>query len=105
MGDEAVPAIVQEEEPVAEPTPEPTTVPATTNPTPKRSFTVNAQQTSSIIRQVAAIAAIVMGALTSALSGIKLPPAVSTVLVAAGGVLLAIEHFVGDTSTGSSTPQ
>jgi hypothetical protein len=60
------------------------------------------QAFASIARQVVAIAAVVMGALTSALSAIKLPPAVSAVLAAAGAVILAIEHYVGDPSTGST---
>ena len=63
---------------------------------------MNTQQVASIVRQVVAVAAIVMGALTSALSGIKLPPAVSAVLTAAGAGLLWIEHYVGDPSTGTT---
>ena len=62
------------------------------------------QAFASIARQVLAIAAVVMGALTAALNGIHLPPAVSTVLVAAGSVILAIEHYVGDPSTGTTPP-
>ena len=57
-----------------------------------------------MIRQALAIAAIVMGALTAALSGIRLPPAVSAVLAAAGAVVLAIEHYVSDPSTGTPAP-
>jgi hypothetical protein len=64
---------------------------------------VNTQQLGSILRQVLAVAAVVMGALTSTLSGIHLPPAVSAVLAAAGGVILAVEHYVSDPSTGTST--
>jgi hypothetical protein len=59
------------------------------------------QSLAAIARQVIAIAAVVMGALTSALSGIHLPPAISTALVVAGAVILAIEHYVGDPSTGT----
>jgi hypothetical protein len=64
----------------------------------------NAQQLSSIARQGLAIAAVVMGALTSAISGIKLPPAASTALVALGAVILGIEHYVSDPSTGNPAP-
>jgi hypothetical protein len=60
------------------------------------------QSLASIVRQVVAVAAVVMGALTASLSSIKLPTAVSTVLVVAGAVIIAIEHYVGDPSTGST---
>jgi hypothetical protein len=62
------------------------------------------QSLASVIRQVVAIAAVVMGALTASLAAIKLPTAVSAVLAAAGAVILAIEHYVGDPSTGTPTP-
>lgn len=63
---------------------------------------MNLQQLASILRQVAAVGAIVMGALTATLNGIHLPPAVSAVLTALGGGLLWIEHYVGDPSTGTT---
>jgi hypothetical protein len=59
------------------------------------------QAIASVARQVLAVAAIIMGALTSALSSIHLPPAISTALVTAGGVLIAIEHYLSDPSTGN----
>lgn len=59
------------------------------------------QSVAAVIRQVLAIAAVVMGALTSALSGIHLPPAVSAVLAAGGLVLLNVEHYLSDPSTGN----
>jgi len=60
------------------------------------------QALSSIIRQIVAVAAVVMGALTASLSAIHLPTAVSAVLTAAGAVILAIEHYVSDPSTGTT---
>jgi hypothetical protein len=69
----------------------------------KKEITMNVQQVAAILRQVFAIAAVVVGALTSSVSAIHLPPAVSSVLVAAGGVILAIEHYVSDPSTGTTT--
>jgi hypothetical protein len=62
---------------------------------------MNTQQLASIIRQVVAVAALVMGALTSALSSIHLPAAVSAVMAGAGAAILAIEHYVADPSTGT----
>lgn len=64
-------------------------------------MTVNTQQVASIFRQILAVAAIVMGALTQALNGIHLSPAISSVLAIVGGVILAIEHYVSDPSTGN----
>jgi hypothetical protein len=63
---------------------------------------VNTQQISSIVRQVLALAAVIIGALSTSLAGIKLPTAVSTALVVGGSVIAAIEHFVSDPSTGST---
>ncbi len=59
------------------------------------------QAIASIVRQVFAIAAVVMGALTQALSGIHLSPAISAVLAAGGMVLLNVEHYLSDPSTGN----
>lgn len=66
-------------------------------------MTVNIQRVSSVVRQVVAVAAIVMGCLTQALSSIQLSPAISTALATIGGVILGIEHYVGDPSTGTPT--
>jgi len=65
---------------------------------------VSTQKVASIVRQVLALAAIVMGALTAALASIKLPPAVSAILVAGGAIVVAVEHYVSDPSTGSTPP-
>ncbi len=64
---------------------------------------MTAQAIASVIRQVFAVAAVVMGALTQALQGIHLPPALSAVLAAGGLLLLNLEHYLGDTSTGNPT--
>ncbi|HEV2369125.1 MAG TPA: hypothetical protein VGR90_04580 [Acidimicrobiales bacterium] len=67
-------------------------------------MTTAEQRIASVVRQVCAIAAIVFGALTQAVGALHLSPAVSAVLVAAGGAVLAIEHYVSDPSTGSTLP-
>jgi hypothetical protein len=64
---------------------------------------IGSQRFWAVTRQVLSVAAIVMGALTQALSSIKLPIGVSSVLVAVGGIVLAIEHYVADPSTGSTS--
>jgi hypothetical protein len=64
---------------------------------------MSTQQISSIARQVLAIIGIVMGVLTASVTQLHLPPAVSTVLVTAGAVILAIEHYLSDPSTGTPT--
>lgn len=64
---------------------------------------VNTQSVASVLRQVVAVGALVMGPVTAAVSAIHLPAAVSSVLTAFGGVILAIEHYVSDPSTGSTS--
>jgi hypothetical protein len=65
---------------------------------------MNIQQITAVARQVLAIAGIVMGVLTASVTSLHLPPAVSSILVVAGSVILAIEHYVSDPSTGNPTP-
>lgn len=62
------------------------------------------QSLSSILRQVLAILAVVFGVLTASVSALHLPVAVSTVLTVAGAVILAVEHYVSDPSTGTPAP-
>lgn len=62
------------------------------------------QSIAAIVRQVLAIAAIVMGALTQALPSLHLSAGVSGALVAIGGAILTVEHYVADPSTGTPAP-
>jgi hypothetical protein len=55
---------------------------------------MDTQRLSAIARQVIAVVAIIMGALTAALPSISLPPGVSAVLVGFGGVVIALEHHL-----------
>jgi hypothetical protein len=66
-------------------------------------MTVNTQKWGSILRQAAGYVGIVMAALTQALSAIKLPPVASGVMGALGVLILGIEHYVSDPSTGTAT--
>jgi hypothetical protein len=59
------------------------------------------QSVASIARQVVAVLALVFGALTQALASIKLPPAASVVMGVFGTVILGLEHYLGDPSTGT----
>lgn len=61
---------------------------------------MNVQRLSSVLRQVIAVLVTVYGVLTACVSALHLPVAVSTVLVAAGPLILALEHYVSDPSTG-----
>jgi hypothetical protein len=61
------------------------------------------QSVASVVRQVLAVLVSVYGVLTASVTALHLPPAVSTALVAFGPVLLSIEHFVADPSTGTAT--
>jgi hypothetical protein len=56
------------------------------------------QAFSSIIRQLASIAAIVLGAIPAT----ALPNAVRVALIGPAGLLIALEHYVGDPSTGTT---
>ena len=63
-------------------------------------MTISTQQVASFMRQLGAWAAIgysVVSSLTSTSWGAK-----DTALTAIGGVLLAIEHYVSDPSTGTT---
>jgi hypothetical protein len=59
------------------------------------------QSVASIVRQVIAVAASIYGVLSASIGQLHLPPAVSAILTAAGPVILAVEHFVSDPSTGT----
>ena len=62
---------------------------------------MNTQRIGSIVRQVLAVLVTVYGVLTACIASLHLPPSVSTILVAAGPIMLAIEHYVSDPSTGT----
>jgi hypothetical protein len=62
---------------------------------------MTSQSLASVLRQVLALIGIIMGVLTQSLSSLHLPVAVSTALTVAGAVILAIEQYVGDPSTGT----
>ena len=59
------------------------------------------QSVTSIARQVLAVLALVFAALTQALASIKLSPAASVVMGVFGTVILGLEHYLGDPSTGT----
>lgn len=65
---------------------------------------LTSQQLGSYLRQALAIVGIVFGVLTQSVTALHLPVAVSSVIAVAGAVILAVEHYVGDPSTGSSSP-
>ena len=65
-------------------------------------MTVTSQSFWSIFRQVLAILGIVFAALTQALQSIKLPPAASVIMGVFGTVILGLEHYVADPSTGTT---
>lgn len=62
---------------------------------------MNLQRVAAVVRQVAAVVALVMGVLTQALSSIKLPPAGSAVLGFAGVAIVVAEHIVSALSPAS----
>lgn len=60
------------------------------------------QSISSIFRQVLAVVAGVAGIVTASVAQLHLPPAVSTALIGFAGVILTVEHYVSDPSTGTT---
>ena len=65
---------------------------------------MTSQQIASVLRQIGAVLVSVYGVLSASVTALHLPIAVSTVLTAAGPAILAIEHYVGDPTTGLGTP-
>jgi hypothetical protein len=55
------------------------------------------QRITAVFRQIAAYAAVVLGAIPQ----LNLPNSVRVPLVSVGGIILAIEHYVSDPSTGT----
>ena len=66
-------------------------------------MTVTKQSAASIIRQILAIAAIVVAAVSTSANSIHLPPIGSAILGLAGAIIIGIEHYVSDPSTGTTT--
>lgn len=65
---------------------------------------LSTQSLASIARQVVAVVATVFGILTASVSALHLPVSVSAILTATGPVILALEHYLGDPSTGTPAP-
>ena len=61
---------------------------------------MSSQQISSIIRQVLAVVVSIYGVLSACVASLHLPVVVSAVLTAMGPLMLTIEHYVSDPSTG-----
>ena len=64
---------------------------------------MTSQSIASVARQVLAVAVSVYGVLTASVQSLHLPPAISAILTAVGPIILAIEHYVADPSTGTPT--
>lgn len=64
-------------------------------------MTLDFSRIAAVLRQMAAIASVVIGAIPQ----MNLPSSVRVPLVAAGGLVLAIEHYVANPTTGTgATP-
>lgn len=62
---------------------------------------MNTQRIASIVRQVVAVLVSIYGVLSATVSALHLPVAVSAILTAAGPVIMALEHYLSDPSTGT----
>jgi hypothetical protein len=69
------------------------------------SFNFNTQRVSSVVRQVLAVCVSIIGVLSANGTVLgSLPASVKAILTAFAPVLLVIEHFVSDPSTGNPPP-
>jgi len=59
--------------------------------------------TAASVRQVLAVLVSVYGVLSSSVTTLHLPVAVSSVLTAFGPVMLVLQHYLSDPSTGTPT--
>lgn len=66
--------------------------------------TVDTQRWGALLRQGLAVAGVVFGVLTSSVSSLHLPPSISSIMMVGGAVVLAVEHYVSDPSTGTPPP-
>lgn len=64
---------------------------------------INTQRLSAVVRQILAILSITFGVLTQSVTTLHLPASLSAILLVAGSVILAIEHYVSDPSTGPNS--
>jgi hypothetical protein len=62
------------------------------------------QPTAALLRHILLFIVSAFGIITQSVTALHLPLAVSSVMTAAYPVLLFIEHFVADPSTGTPTP-
>ena len=66
-------------------------------------MTINTQRVGSLVRQLLALLGLVTAIVTQSDSSLHLPVAVSTAIALVSGILLSIEHYVSDPSTGTPT--
>jgi tetrahydromethanopterin S-methyltransferase subunit C len=62
---------------------------------------LSTQSASSIVRQILGYLGIIFGVLTQSVTAMHLPVAISSVIAIGGAVIIAIEHYVSDPSTGT----
>lgn len=61
------------------------------------------QSIASVLRQGLAILGIIFGVLTQTVTQMHLPVVLSSIITVGGAVILAVEHYVADPSTGTTT--
>ena len=66
-------------------------------------MTINLQNFGAVARQVLAYLGIVFGVLTQSVSSMHLPTAVSTAIITVSGILVGIQHYVANPTTGTPT--
>jgi len=66
--------------------------------------TINNPLNNKNVRIVVAVLVSVYGVLTQTVTGMKLPLVMSSILTAVGPVMVYLEHYLADPSTGNPTP-
>lgn len=60
--------------------------------------------TAARLRQLAGVVVSIYGVLTASVPGLRLPVAVSTVLTLVGPIIIVLQHYLADPSTGNPVP-
>ena len=66
-------------------------------------MTINVNNIGAILRQVLAYLGITVGISTQSIGSLHLPVAVATAIIAASGLLVSVQHYVANPTTGTPT--
>ena len=64
-------------------------------------MTINVNNIVAILRQVLAYLGVIFGILSQSVGSLHLPVAVATAIIAASGLLVSVQHYVANPTTGT----